>query len=120
VGLVFAAVFVVVALYPLLTDDSIRLWAAGISAGLVGISLFRPTILDPLNWLWFRFGMVLHAIVSPIVLGFLFFGVITPMSILLRLMGKDILNLDLQSDADSYWIERSPPGPAPDSMKYQF
>lgn len=120
VGLVFAAVFAIVAIYPLLDEGEVRLWSVGVAVGLVGVALIRPKFLDPLSWLWFRFGEALHAVVSPIVLGMLFFSVITPIGLLMRLTGKDPLNLALRSDAHSYWIERSPPGPEPDSMRHQF
>tara|TARA_A100001037_G_scaffold195206_2_gene174763 strand:+ start:1173 stop:1616 length:444 start_codon:yes stop_codon:yes gene_type:complete len=120
VGLVFAVVFIIVALYPLLDDGSIRTWSVAVALVLVGVSIFRPKTLDPLSLLWFKFGMALHAIVSPVVLGLLFFGVITPIGLLMRLLGKDLLNLNLRPSAESYWIERSPPGPAAESMKHQF
>jgi hypothetical protein len=79
-----------------------------------------PRALGPLNWLWTQFGLLLHKIVSPIVLGVLFFLVFTPLGLAMRLFGGDPLRLRFQPDAPSYWIERSPPGPAPDSLKNQF
>ena len=120
VGLVFAVFFAIFALYPVLDGSAVRIWSIGLSVILVGISLIRPGLLAPVSWLWFRFGLALHAVVSPIVLGLLFFVVITPIGLLMRLMGKDLLTLRLCSEADSYWIERSPPGLAPESMKLQF
>ena len=119
VGIVFAVVFMFVAAYPLLDGEPIRLWSAIVAVAFFGASILRPKSLDSLSWLWFRFGMALHAVVSPIVLGFLFFVVITPIGLLMRLTKKDPLRLNLTSNATSYWIDRTPPGPPPDSMKHQ-
>ena len=79
-----------------------------------------PGVLAPANRLWTKFGLLLHHIVSPIALGILFFLVVTPTGLLMRLFGKDPLRLRFDPDADSYWIKRDPPGPAADSLKNQF
>jgi len=73
-----------------------------------------------LNKLWFHFGLLLHKIVSPLVMGLLFFVTVTPIGLLMRTLGKTPLKLEFDKDADSYWILRDPPGPAPDTMKRQF
>lgn len=83
-------------------------------------SLFIPNALSPLNWLWTRFGELLHKIVSPIVLGGLFFLVFTPFGLAMRLFGKDLLRLRLDKNQASYWLERSPPGPESRSFEDQF
>ena len=83
-------------------------------------ALVLPKALAPLNWVWTKFGLVLHRIVSPVVLGVLFYGVFTPLGIIMRLFGGDPLRLRFNPNAQSYWIERTPPGPAPDSLKDQF
>ena len=80
----------------------------------------RPELLGGLNRLWIRFGVLLGKVVSPIALGVLFYGVLAPMGVVMRLMGKDPLRLKLDSGANSYWIRRKPPGPPPDSMTNQF
>ena len=119
-GLVFAVVFGIVALWPLYGGGEIRLWAAGV-AGVFGlVALVLPKLLAPLNRLWMKLGMLLQMIVSPIVLGLLFFGTIMPIGLVMRLFGKDFLRLRWDPDADSYWIPREPPGPAPDTMENQF
>ncbi len=82
--------------------------------------LIAPRLLTPLNHLWFRFGMLLHAIISPLVLGLMFFLVITPIGWLMRLFRQRPLNLTFDRDAESYWIGRDPPGPKPDSLINQF
>jgi hypothetical protein len=79
----------------------------------------RP-VLAPLNRLWLKFGLLLHKVVSPIVLGVMFFLVITPIGLTMRAFGKNPLRLKLDKQSGSYWIERVPPGPAPESLKDQF
>jgi large-conductance mechanosensitive channel len=79
-----------------------------------------PRALKPLNRLWFLFGAFLHKIVSPLVMALLFFVTVTPIAILMRLAGKDPLRLKFDRAAKSYWIERTPPGPAPETMRNQF
>ena len=119
-GLVFAAVFLLIAGWPLFHGEVPRWWAAGI-AGLFGlIALIKPALLGGLNRLWSAFGLLLGRIVRPIALGFVFYGVMTPLALLMRVAGKDPLRLRLDSNADSYWIAREPPGPPPDSMSNQF
>ncbi len=119
-GLVFAVVFAVIALYPLLAGNPPRLWSLVIAAAFAAVALLRAGLLAPLNRLWTRFGLLLHRIVSPLVLGFMYFAVLTPTGLLLRLFGKDLLALKHDPAAQSYWILRTPPGPAPDSLKQQF
>ena len=119
-GLVFAAVFGVIAVLPLLGGRDSRWWSLMVSAVFFGAAVLRPGLLSPLNRLWLRLGLVLHRIVNPVVLGVLFYGVVTPTALLMRLMGKDPLNRRFEPSADSYWIQRRPPGPSADSMKRQF
>ena len=119
-GIVFAVVFAVVALWPLTDGGAPRLWSLIIAAGFVGIALIRPALLHPLNIVWFRFGMLLHRVISPLVLGLIFFVSVTPVGLLMRLFRKDPLRLKFNPDAQTYWLERDPPGPAPDSLKNQF
>lgn len=119
-GLVFAGVFAVLAVWPLIRHgEAIRWWALAPAAVFLGLALYADHLLAPLNKLWFRFGLLLHSVVSPLVMGALFYGAVTPVALVLRAMGKDILRLK-QDDAKSYWIERTPPGPAKNSMGQQF
>jgi len=83
-------------------------------------ALIFPKALSPLNWVWTRFGLLLHKIVSPVILGVLFLAVFTPVGLLMRLFGGDPLRLRLDPKAQSYWIPRTPPGPAPESLQDQF
>lgn len=119
-GLVFAAVFAVIALVPLLHGEGARLWSLGLAVVFLGAALFAAHVLAPLNRLWTRFGLLLHGIVNPIVMGLLFFLTVTPMGLIMKALGKDPLRLQFDRAARSYWIERRPPGPPPDSMRQQF
>ena len=119
-GFVFAAVFLIVALYPLLHAQGIRIWATAVSGIFLLLAALVPHVLAPANRVWTKFGLLLHNIFSPIALGILFFLVVTPTGLLMRLFGKDPLRLHFDPAADSYWIKRDPPGPAADSLKNQF
>jgi hypothetical protein len=119
-GITFAVVFALIALFPLLHGGSVRLWALAVTAVFGGIALIRPSLLAPLNRLWFRFGMLLHKIVNPVVLGLMFFLIITPLAAVTRLFGGKLLTLGYDKSIPSYWHRRSPPGPEPDSVRNQF
>jgi len=119
-GVVFAVVFFVIAAWPLLYGATPRWWAGAVSIVFAIITMVKPTLLQGLNRLWLRLGILLGKVVSPIVLGLLFYGVLTPIGVLMRLLGKDPLRLKHDAAAASYWIPRKPPGPPPDSMTNQF
>ena len=119
-GLVFATVFLIVGLWPLLSGSAPRLWSLGIAAAFLAIALAAPKVLGPLNRLWYRFGLLLNRIVSPVVLAVLFFATVMPIGLIMRLSGKDILRMRFEPDASTYWIERKPPGPDPQMMPKQF
>ncbi len=119
-GLVFAAVFTMIGLWPLVQVAGVRLWALAVAVVFLATTIIRPAFLTPLNRLWTRLGLLLHAMVNPIIMGLLFYFMITPTGYVMRLLGKDHLNLRWDPAAKSYWIERRPPGPAPETMKNQF
>ena len=119
-GLVFAGVFTLIALWPLWGGANARLWALIVAAALAVAAAVVPRALRPLNVLWFRFGMLLHKVVTPAVMGLLFYATVTPTAMLMRLCRKDPLRLHFDRSAKSYWIERVPPGPAPETMRHQF
>jgi saxitoxin biosynthesis operon SxtJ-like protein len=119
-GFVFAAVFLIIGLLPLLHSGAVRLWSLGIAAAFLAIALAAPKALAPLNRLWMKFGLLLHAVVNPVVMAFLFFSTVTPIALIMRALGQDPLRLRLDPAAKTYWIDRTPPGPAPDTMPRQF
>tara|TARA_B100001121_G_scaffold255196_1_gene232643 strand:- start:428 stop:811 length:384 start_codon:yes stop_codon:yes gene_type:complete len=115
-GIVFFIVFILIALYPLLNGQEIRFWALIISAVFLILGLLKSKLLTPLNKLWFRFGIFLGKIISPIIMGLIFFLVVTPIGLIMRLLGKDVLNLKYNKEK-SYWIEKDGPK---SKMKNQF
>ena len=120
-GLLFTAVFLIAAAYAWFKDFSgqwVQIWLV-ISGIFFSMALLFPAILAPLNKLWFSLGLALGKVVSPVVLGVLFFVVITPVAIGMRLFGRDALLMKKRA-VSSYWIDRNPPGPAPESFKDQF
>jgi hypothetical protein len=119
-GIVLTIFFAVIGLLPLLGSHPVRIWALVVSGVFLLLALLAPSSLAPLNKLWAKLGAVLHLIVSPIALGVLFFLVVTPTALFMRLFGKDPLRLRLHRSAKSYWIERAPPGPDAASLKNQF
>lgn len=119
-GLVFAGVFLVIAGWPLFHGEAPRWWAAGVAAAFALVALVKPALLAGPNRYWIKLGILLGKVVSPIALGVVFYGAITPLGAVMRLVGKDPLRLKRDPGADSYWIPREPPGPPPDSMTNQF
>ena len=105
-GLVFFVVFLIVALWPLKYEEDIRLWSLVLSIIFFILGVLNSKLLTPLNKLWFKFGIFLGAIVSPIVIGIVFFLVVTPTSIIMRLLGKDLLKTNKIKSASTYWIKR--------------
>ena len=116
-GIVFFIVFVLIAIYPLINHEEIRIWSLIISFLFLFLGLLNSKILTPLNKLWFRFGLFLGKIISPIIMGVIFFLVVTPIGLLMRFFGKDVLNLKLNKKKSSYWIEKGGPK---SKMKNQF
>ena len=102
-GLVFFVIFIIIALWPLLKDENIRIWSIIVSIIFLILGLLNSKILTPFNKLWMRIGIFLGAIVSPIVMGIVYFGVITPIGIILKLFGKDVLNLKIDKNKNTYW-----------------
>ena len=97
-GVVFFVVFFLIALYPLTYDEGIRTWSIIISLFFLILGLFNSKILNPLNKLWFKFGIILGKIISPLIMGIIYFLVVTPTGLIMRLLRKDILNLKYKKD----------------------
>ena len=115
-GIVFFVVFLLIALYPLIKGSDIRIWSLIISFIFFALGLINSNLLTPLNKQWFKFGLFLGKIVSPLVMGFIFFIVVTPTGIIMRLMRKDLLNLKY-NQKKTYWIDKTGPK---SKMKNQF
>ena len=105
-GLVFFVVFLIVALWPLKYEEDIRLWSLVLSIIFFILGIFNSKLLTPLNKLWFKFGILLGSIVSPIIMGIVYFLVVTPIGIIMRLLGKDLLKTNKIKSASTYWIKR--------------
>ena len=105
-GIVFFVVFLILAFYPLINNSDIRIWFLLISLIFLVLGLINSKILSPLNKLWYRFGILLGKIISPFILGIIFYLVVTPIGLIMRLLGKDVLNLKYQNEK-SYWIEKT-------------
>jgi hypothetical protein len=119
-GLVMAGAFAVVTALNGWHAGRIWPWTAALAVALLVAALLRPAVLNPLNRIWLKFGLLLHKIVNPVIMALLFYGTVLPTGLIARAMGKDLLRLKREPDAASYWIVRTPPGPAPDTMKDQF
>jgi hypothetical protein len=119
-GLVFVVVFALIAAYSAWRGGASWPWWAAAAGILAIVTLLIPGVLEPLNRLWMRLALALSKVVTPVVMAVLFFGTVLPTGLIMRLLRKDPLRLNWNPDARSYWIERQPPGPAPESMKNQF
>ena len=115
-GIVFFIVFFLIATYPLINGNEIRLWSLVVSIIFLLLGLINSKILNPFNKLWFKFGIFLGKIISPLIMGIIFFLVVTPIGFLMRLLNKDLLNLKFNNNS-SYWIEKTEPK---SKMKNQF
>jgi len=115
-GIVFCVFFLIVSLYPLINGENIRLWSLFLSVIFLILGLLNSRILTPLNILWFKFGIFLGRFVSPIIMGLVFFLVVTPTGLIMRMFKKDLLKLK-KNNLNTYWINRSEPK---SDMKNQF
>ena len=115
-GIVFFIVFLLIGIYPLLNQEDVRIWSLVISSIFLILGLLDSKILYPLNKIWFKFGILLGKIVSPLVMGIIFFIVVTPIGLLMKLLKKDLLNLKFNKH-NSYWVEKNEPK---SKMKNQF
>ena len=115
-GIVFFIFFLIISMFPLLNNESIRIWSIILSILFLILGIMNSSILSPLNKIWFKFGVLLGRFTSPIIMAIIFFGVITPISIVMKLLGKDLLLLK-RNIKKTYWIEKSLPK---SKMKNQF
>ena len=115
-GIVFFIVFLLIALYPVINNEEIRAWSLIVSLIFLVLGLLNSKILNPLNQIWFKFGILLGRIISPLIMAIIFFFVVTPIGLIMRTLGKDILNLRYNTKK-TYWIEKTGPK---SKMKNQF
>jgi|TARA_E500000178_G_scaffold195482_1_gene193492 hypothetical protein len=115
-GVVFFVVFLLIALYPVINNEEIRAWSLIVSLIFLVLGLLNSKILNPLNQIWFKFGVLLGRIISPFIMAIIFFFVVTPIGLIMRTLGKDILNLRYNTKK-TYWIEKTGPK---SKMKNQF
>ena len=116
-GIVFFIVFLFIALYPITYSEDIRIWSLIISFIFIILGLLNSKILTPLNKLWFKFGVILGKIISPTIMGIIFFLVVTPIGLIMKVLGKDLLKLKYNKKGNTYWIEKNGPK---SKMKNQF
>ena len=115
-GILFCIVFAIIAIWPIIHGEQVRIWPIPISLIFLLLGLFNSRLLNPLNLAWIKFGELIGKIVAPIVMGIIYFLIITPIGLFMRLIGKDLLNLKLSRNK-SYWIQREK---KVGSMKRQF
>ena len=104
-GIIFSIVFLIISLWPLLSQNDIRIWSLIISGIFLVLGLINSKLLLPLNKIWFKFGLILGNFIAPIVMGIVYFMVVTPTGLIMRVLGKDLLNLK-KNNKDTYWIEK--------------
>ena len=115
-GIVFAIVFLIISLWPLLSQNEIRYWSLILSIIFLTLGLINSKLLLPLNKIWFKLGIFLGNFIAPIVMGIIYFFVVTPTGLIMKMLGKDLLNLK-KSNKDSYWIKKNNSN---SSLKNQF
>lgn len=116
-GLVFFIFFLIISIWPLIDGGTLRIWSIVISLAFLFLGLLNSKILSPLNLLWMKFGELLGKVIAPMVLSLIYFLVITPIGLLMRLIGKDFMKKNFSKKNNSYWIKRSK---NVGSMKKQF
>ena len=116
-GIVFFFVFLIISLWPLINENPLRVWSIYVAIIFLILGLMNSKLLAPLNILWFKFGELLGSIVAPIVMGIVFFVVITPIGLFMKIIGKDLLNNKYNNKNKSYWINREK---SKGTMKQQF
>ena len=119
-GLTFSVVFLIIALWPLINGEhfaQVRMWSLFVSVSFLVLGLINSKFLTPLNKLWFKFGMFIGAIVAPLVMGIVFFLVVTPTGLIMKILGKDLLEKKYIKNNKTYWIKRDKPT---GTMRQQF
>ena len=105
-GLMFSIIFLVIGLWPIMSLSSVKIWSLVLAFILLTISFVKPSLLKPLNYYWIKLGELLGKLISPIVMALIFFVILTPISFIVRIIGKDLLKLKFSKNI-SYWIKRT-------------
>ena len=116
-GVVFFIVFIIIAIYPLINSGELRIWSLILSVVFLILGILNSKVLYPLNYVWFKFGILLGKVIAPIVMGIIFFAVVTPTGLIMRLLGKDLLKKKFLKNSETYWIKSQK---VKSSMKQQF
>ena len=115
-GIVFSIVFLIIALWPVLNQNEIRIWSLVISLIFLVLGFIDSKLLSPLNKIWFKFGLILGSVIAPVVMGIVFFFVVTPTGLIMRALGKDLLKLKKNKEG-TYWLDKDNSN---NSLKNQF
>ncbi len=119
-GLVFAMVFALIALWPLTKGGPLRWWAVAAASAFLVVGYVWPAVLRPLNVAWFRLGLLLSAVVTPVVMGLLYVTTFVPIGLVLRMAGRDVLGLKREPDRATYWIPRNGADSGQGTLRRQF
>jgi hypothetical protein len=119
-GIVMAVALALLSLLNLWRSGGWWQWSLAIAALFAATAIFAPNALKPLNLVWFKLGMLMHRVINPVIMALLYYVSVVPTGLIMRALGKDLLRLKLDRNAETYWIMREPPGPAPATMKDQF
>ena len=105
-GILFGIIFLIISLWPLLNSNNLRLWSLTVSVIFFSIGFLKPVLLKPINKAWIKFGELLGRIIAPVVMAIVYFLILTPISLLVRLFGKDLIGIKFNNDKSSYWVKR--------------
>lgn len=119
-ALLFSFVFTIIAIYPLFSGQELHIWAIIIALAFLAIGLLKPSVLKPINILWFKFGLLLHTVVSPLIMALIYFSAVLPTGLLLKLFGKDPMRRKYDHSGNSYWIIRNSSESENNNFKNQF
>ncbi len=119
-GFVFFVFFTLVGFIIFIKTEHFKIWPFIIAIIFILLAVFSPNFLSPMNRMWTRVGLILHKIISPVIMAIMYYGIITPTGLIMKIIGNDLLKLKFDKSTDSYWIERKPPGLDPDTFHNQF
>jgi hypothetical protein len=119
-GWTFSGIFLAAGVYGLWRGGAVLSWLLVAAVVMAAVTVTREAWLTPLNRAWMRLGLLLGRVVNPLVLGVIFFGVFTPVGLVMRMFGRDAMVRRFEPELETYWLKRDPPGPADDSYRNMF